>query len=607
MASQIKRKAVPRRDSNDSKAHLTASPVLLSPSDDPQPEYDFTNKAGNLDSPIIEGEVRPDLDEQLEHLHLETENGASISSPVDEASAQERETIGAEETTAKGSKFKYAIGEIKHFAGGLITHPYEATKHYSVLRHSHGFVLYQGPTTSVAITVFSDQPLPTDRKLWLQKRGFSGKTGMKVGTLGTRSAWIDVTPSIDATADLLAPDNERTWQRDIAKFIKKTRNTKNLSNHRPYETHIVRIPHVAEDGYFRIVLCAGRKVLCPSPIFRYASSSLDPSVLRGASLRTLPLELSIRVGSLVAHSAANTAAAGALQPAVSTVQNVVQPYQYGGATQWAASTAYNSGGAADRVDSTVQSINQQYGEKRELEARSATGGAEDIVGVVGGDDGPEAPYPIRFSGKIAPGFQTDRRRSPVPTARLVDVPQDTLLRLSGTYLGWASLSKTKAGSEPSIPNEALEKWFQAIITVTPERDNKVAVVERRCVDVHVLHDFGDAVFFNTRVSLMIMGCIRPADQSSISTPDLESQQKQFQDDISIAERSLSRAAWQPDAVLERIKSASSGRSFTERVADARQSGQQQLDRVPVHRLGVRTDSMGLKDQLIGNGGICIRR
>ena len=607
MAFQIKRKAVPRRDSNESKTHLTASPVLLSPSDDPPPEYDFTNKTDSLDSPIIEGEVRPDLDEQLEHLHLETENGATISSPVDEASAQEPETIAAEATTAKGSKFKYATGEIKHFAGGLITHPYEATKHYSVLRHSHGFVLYQGPTTSVAITVFSDQPLPTDRKLWLQKRGFSGKTGMKVGTLGTRSAWIDVTPNIDTTADLLAPDNERAWQRDIAKFIKKTRNTKNLSHHRPYETHIVRIPHVAEDGYFRIVLCAGRKVLCPSPVFRYASSSLDPSVLRGASLKTLPLELGIRVGSLVAHSAANTAAAGALQPAVSTVQNVVQPYQYGGVTQWAASTAYNSGGAADRVDSTVQSIDQQYGEKRELEARSATGGAEDIVGLVGCDDGPEEPYPIRFSGKFAPGFQTDKRRSPVPTARLVDVPQDTLLRLSGIYIGWASLSKTKGISEPSIPNDALEKWFQAVVTVTPQRGNKVAVVETRCVDVHILHDFGDAVFFNAKVSLMIMGCIRPADYILIPTPDLESQQKQLQDDMSIAERSLGRAAWQPDAVLERIMSASSGRSFTERVADARQSGQKQLDKVPVHRLGVRTNSMGLKDQLIGNGGICIRR
>ena len=601
MSFQIKRKATPASDSIEPKAEYTASPVQLSPSDDPPPEYEFTDKVdGPVDCPIIEGEVRPDLDEQLEHLHLETGHETELSQPEDVTSTQGPDTAGAETTTAKGSKFKHAIGEIKHFAGGLVTHPFEATKHYSVLRHSHGLVFYQGPTTSVAITVFSDQPLPFDRKLWLQKRGFSGKTGLKVGTLGTRSAWIDVTPSIDAKADLLPPDNERAWQRDIAKFIRKARNTKNLSNHRPHETHIVRIPHIADDGYFRIVLCAGRKVLCPSPVFRYASSSLDPSVLRGASLRTLPLELGIRVGALVARDAANTAAAGVLQPAVNTVQNVVQPYQS------AATTAYNSSGAADKVNSMMQSVNQQYSEKRELEARAVTGGAEDAVETVGGDDGPEAPYPIRFSGKVAPGFQSEKRNS-VRTARLMDVLQDTLMRLSGTYIGWASISKMKSASDQHIPDEALEKWLQAIITIAPERHSKVAVVDRRCVDVHLLHDFGDCVLFNTKVSLMIMGCIRPANDSPASIPGPDDQHEQFHDDVSIAERSLGRPAWQPDDVLERIKTASSSRSFTERVADARQTGQKQLDKLPVHRLGVRTNSMGLKDQLIGNGGICIRR
>jgi hypothetical protein len=325
----------------DSKAQLTASPVVQSSSDDPPPAYESTNTIDATGTPIVEGEIRPDLDEQLEHLRLKTGHEASLSSPTGETIIGDTQSAELDTNSPKSSKFQHALGEIKHFAGGLITHPFEATRHYSVLRHSRGFVFYQGPTTSVAITVFSDQALPIDRTLWLQKRGFSGKTGLKVGTLGSRSAWIDVTPSINATADSLPPDNERAWQRDIAKFITKARNTKNLCNHRPYETHIVRIPHVAEDGYFRIVVCAGRKVLCPSPVFRYASSSLDPSVLRGASLRTMPLELGIRVGSLVANKAANAAAAGALQPAVSTVQNAVQPYW---SAQWAATTAYNSSG-----------------------------------------------------------------------------------------------------------------------------------------------------------------------------------------------------------------------------------------------------------------------
>jgi hypothetical protein len=603
MSFQIKRKAVPQGIPVDSKPPLTASPTVKSSISDPPPAYEFTKMIDATDSPTVEGEIRPDLDEQLEHLHLETGHENSLSSPTDDTIKEESQVVGSGTNTPKSSKFQHALVEIKHFAGGLITHPFEATKHYSVLRHSHGFVFYQGPTTSVAITVFSDQDLPTDRTLWLQRRGFSGKTGLKVGTLGSRSAWIDVTPSIDATADSLPPHNERAWQRDIAKFIKKARNTKNLCNHRPYETHIVRIPHVADDGYFRIVLCAGRKVLCPSPVFRYASSSSDPSVLRGASLRTMPLELGIRVGSLVAHKAANAAAAGALQPAVTVVQNVVQPYQ---SAQWAATTVYNSSGAADKVNSTVESINQQYEEKRVFEARSVSG--ETKVRCEGGDDGPESPYPIRFSGKAAATSLKERNgETTVPLDKLVDVPQDTLTRLSGVYFGWASMSRNKSTSAPSVPDENFEKWLPAVVIVTPERGQTATVVERKAAHVHIIQESGNALFFNVKVSLMIMGFIRPTSASLKSDLDLRSQEECAEEDIAVMNRVLRGAAWQPETVLERIRSASSSRSFTERVADVRQSGQRQLDKVSVHRLGVRTDSMGLKDQRIGNGGICIKR
>ena len=607
MSSRIQRKPVPQSVPVpvDSETTHTASPTDTSSIDDPPPAYEPTKTIDPTDNPIVEGEIRPDLDEQLEHLHLETGHEASLSNPTDETIIQEPQSFGSDTNTTKGSKLQYALGEIKHFAGGLITHPFEATKHYSVLRHSHGFVFYQGPTTSVAITVFSDQALPIDRTLWLQKRGFSGKTGLKVGTLGSRSAWIDVTPSIEATADSLPLNNERAWQRDIAKFIKKAKDNINLCNHRPYETHIIRIPHVAEDGYFRIVLCAGRKVLCPSSVFRYASSSLDPSVLRGASLRTMPLELGIRVGSLVAHRAANTAAAGALQPTVSTVQNAVQPYR---SAQWAASTAYDASGAADKVNSTVESISQQYEEKRDAEARHVDGESMNKISSESSNDGPQPPYPIRFSGRAASGSWRERNgETAVPTAKFVDVPQDALLRLSGVYFGWASLSRTKTTTESAIAQEDLEKWLPAVVIVRPEKDRTAAVVERKAAYVHIIHDFGNAELINLKVSLMIMGFIRPTSASLKSDLGYSSQKGQLEEDIAVTTRVLGGVAWQPETVLERIKSASSSRSFTERVADARKTSQKQLDKVPVHRLGVRTDSMGLKDQLIGNGGICIKR
>lgn len=500
MSFQIKRKAVPNSVPIDAKAQFSANPVVESPSDDPPPEYDFKDKIDYLDSPVVEGETKQDLDEQLERLQLETGHDDDLYSQSNERSAEPSPTTEADSTPSKDSKLKFTLREIKHFAGGLVTHPFEATKHYTVLRHSHGFVFYQGSTTSVAITVLSHQPLPAERTLWLQKRGFSGKTGLKVGTLGSRSAWIDVTPTTDATADQIAPDRERAWQRDISKFLKKTRDTKNISKHRPYETHIVRIPHVAEDGYFRIVLCAGREVLCPSPVFRYASSSVDPSVLRGASLSTLPLELAIKVGSLVAHHTANTAAAGALQPAVSTVQSAARPYGYSGMTQWAAKTAYDAT-VAEKVDSTVGSVNQQYDEKRQLDATSAMDGNEGEFD----ESGPGEPYPIRFSGKIASGLCDKKQATTFPTAKLVDVPQDTLLRLRGTYFGWVSLSKTKVVVEPIFSENLFDTWLPAIMIVDVESNEKIAVVEKKIIRLLIMRDFESAEFCNAKVSLMVMG------------------------------------------------------------------------------------------------------
>ncbi|KAK0710853.1 hypothetical protein B0H67DRAFT_491087, partial [Lasiosphaeris hirsuta] len=192
-----------------------------------------------------------------------------------------------------------ALSETRHFAGGLMPHPTESTKHFTILRHSPALVFYRGPTTSIEITIFSaaKYPLPPDRTIWLQQRGFSGDRGMKLKTLvGATSDWVDVTPAAHARVEEVAPDTERAWQRDIAKAAKRSVKDKGGAKaHIPRETHVVRIPAVSADGYFRLALCSGgvggdasdsapdgnsgnsprRKVLCSSPIFRVASTSSD--------------------------------------------------------------------------------------------------------------------------------------------------------------------------------------------------------------------------------------------------------------------------------------------------------------------------------------------
>ncbi|PPJ58357.1 hypothetical protein CBER1_04491 [Cercospora berteroae] len=275
---------------------------------------------------VSEQEVAPDFDQQLKDLVLVTEAPGEGSDTSSLHGGRDPEKV-----STKLSQFRLAVGtavnDAKHFAGGLIPHPYEATKHYSILRHSLGVVYYRGLTTRVTITIFSDRPISAARQLWLQRRGFSGNTGLALSAaMGAKSAWVDVTPVEEVLSDRLPPADERAWQRDIIKFLSKVRDTKYVRNHRPYETLVVRIPFACQDGYFRVVLCDGKKVLCPSPVFRCASTSCDPSVLRGASLRTLPLELGIKAGAVVAGraTAAVSASHKAIAPTVSLARSVTK-------------------------------------------------------------------------------------------------------------------------------------------------------------------------------------------------------------------------------------------------------------------------------------------
>ena len=172
MATIIKRKAVPQRHYSESNSG--EYPKEIPPNDANDILALAFEKFVEAEPTVEEVELRPDLDEQLERLELETMQQDDISlspeatvSLTDAAfAADDQSAINAvQEAARKSDKMKTALGEVKHFAGGLISRPYESTKYYSVLRHSHGLVFYRGLTTSVAITVFSDQALPADRKL----------------------------------------------------------------------------------------------------------------------------------------------------------------------------------------------------------------------------------------------------------------------------------------------------------------------------------------------------------------------------------------------------------------------------------------------------------
>ncbi|KAK5059929.1 hypothetical protein LTR84_009812 [Exophiala bonariae] len=509
-----------------------------------------------------------------------------------------------------GQIFKSALQDARHFAGGLISHPYESTKHYSILRHSHGLVYYTGTSTNLAITIFSDRDLPIDRTLWLQRKGFSGKTGLKIGgLLGARSTWVNVTPAVRATPAQLEPTDERAWQRDIKKFLKKA--PKEIRSHLVRETDILRIPCEADDGYLRVVLCTadGKKVLCGSPIFRLASSSTDGSSIRGASLVTMPLEVGIKIASVVA----NNAVAATLSPAAETARTFVstkvsQIYQPSAILQSTVTTAYDSSGMQGHIDRA----NEQYDRKRDESFNATNTTAFDALAradIIGDESGPNSPFPVMFQGKVIPGSGTSTVQWNMPTANLTAVSEDILLRHRGVYFGWAAIHlPTKVAVEKELSSD----WHQAIIFIAPDPTARRTVVHKNTARVYVIHDFQATLFFDAKLSVMMMGFLRHVhvDESAElggRDPDRDAQLFDVYKDIAVATASLARPNWQADATLERVESAASARSFRDRYVDLRQSSQRHIDRVPVHMLGIRTEGAGLKDRLIGNGGVCVPR
>ncbi|KAJ2990293.1 hypothetical protein NUW58_g3023 [Xylaria curta] len=498
-----------------------------------------------------------------------------------------------------GSRWKAVVDETVYFAGGLISHPFESTKHYSILRHSSALVYYKGPSTNVVISVFGDSTLPSDRSFWIQRKGFSGNMGMAASALmRTTSNWIDVTPSFEALASSAPQDDERSWQRDIKKFLKKASKDKRLSKHAIRETCVLRIPAVAADGYLRIVMCTGessKKSLCPSPTFRLASTSSDVSVMRGASLATLPLEVGLKVASIVGNQYVQRV----VGPAQAVVQSGIKHIQPAFIQKH-----------PEKLSLARSAMEQQFGtfEGSFDATRDVTyspfheeGTLDELSEIIGSDSGPEKPFPMTFDGRVVPGTGQSWARTMTPTANLSNVAGDLLLRLNGIYIGWASIeqSQTTYGTP--------EGWYEAIITIGPSPYAAPTVVPQKVVTVHIIYDFGESkTFFNTKLSVILMAFLRPVSNPTLLDPAIDVIAAVSRDK-EIAITSLSRTRWQPDACLQTLSAEKSQRTITDKYIEMRSQVQRHVDSFPMHWAGIRSDRAEAKDEAYGLGGFYIRR
>jgi len=500
--------------------------------------------------------------------------------------------ISAPGDTSDKSFWQSALSETRHFAGGLIPHPTESTKHYTILRHSPALVFYRGPTTSVEISIFSspNYPLPLDRTIWLQQRGFSGDSGMKLKALvGKTSDWLDVTPSAQARIDDVAPEDERAWQRDIAKVSKRSVKDNGESKaHVPRETHVVRIPAVSTDGYFRFALCTGdddtrRKVLCLSPIFRVASTSTDSSVFRGASMSTMPIEVGVKVASV----AASVAAKKYTGPVLGMVQGRVDKLKPGLRVREVGKFAMSSLGG-----NTAKAA-QYFPDSPQAAAMFS----DEHLHPLGPDSGPEAPFPLKFQGKVIPGTGRSQTELGIPTANLSALsPDDVHRRIKGVYFGWASLPPNT--NSPPV-------WHQAIITASQSPYAPPSVVVENTITAHLLYEFPTS-FTNAKIKLIVMGFMRPVlDPRSPLQQHLNMVSRDVL--LTVASLSSSREGWAPEVTVQRLKGVKSARSLSERFTNARDKAQRRAETVPLHRLGVRTTGQEERDGGYGKGGYWVAR
>ncbi|KAI0444720.1 hypothetical protein F4803DRAFT_511018 [Xylaria telfairii] len=497
---------------------------------------------------------------------------------------------------SSSSRWKAVVDETVYFAGGLISHPFESTKHYSILRHSSAIVYYKGPSTNVTISVFGDSTPPSDRSFWIQRKGFSGNMGMAASAfMRTTSNWIDVTPSVEVSASSVPEGDERAWQRDIKKFLKKVARDKRISKHVLRETCVLRIPAAAEDGYLRIVMCSGessKKSLCPSPTFRLASTSSDVSVLRGASLATLPLEVGLKAASVVGNQYVQRV----VGPAQAMVQSKMQSIQPAFVKRHPERFALARTGIKEQFDNFEESFDATrdvtYSPFHEDHA------FDELPGVIGRDSGPEKPFPMTLGGKVVLGTGQSRNLTKMPTANLCNVADEMLLRLNGIYIGWASIEDKRDGT--------LHGWREAIIYIGPSPDAVPMVVPRKIATVHILYDFGEkTTFLNSKMQVIVMAFLRspvpnhsrlPAEILAAASRDKE-----------IAITSLSRERWRPDVCLEILSTEKAQRNMIDQYIGLRSQMQRHVDSFPIHRAGIRTERAQAKDEAYGQGGFYIRR
>ncbi|RDW74884.1 hypothetical protein BP6252_06026 [Coleophoma cylindrospora] len=594
---------------------------------------------------IDHGEAQfADLQRQLEGLPPEGYAGTQYPSQTSEADDYPRrrqdEIEDYDDSSARSSRgssrssgttprkkstsspLKKGYHEARHYAGGIIHHPAESTEHFSILRHSHGLVFYQGIHTHVAISVFSDAPLPPERTYWLKAKNWSTTAKNKATFRQQTTELLNVTPVVAVKPEQIDPNEERAWQRDITEFERRTRRGYR-SKHILRETVVIRIPTESGDGYFQIALTAGEgeDAVCISPTFRILSVSPNMGGVSGAHWATLPFEVGAMALSWQARSAI---VAAAVLPVKSAAKSRAKPsiHAHAAKARKATMVAYGASGAADKVEQQIEAFNKRYSQEREAPFSRAAKIDDDYV------HGPKQPYPIRFIAHCNVPREEPVDWHIIPSTKLDGVADSVMHQLCGYYFGWCSVPSKKHDADGRVHRHS--RWHQAIIVVFPIEVNKLERVTmysatKKNVEIQILVDDHDQPVDGTEVKVEVFGCIRPWDQEleSMLAEDMdEGEELAFETaitnemgDIEWTRKTLDHPSWYPEAVFQKEEEEAAEpkpkvhgiERLKQEYAAKRLAVQKKIDKVPAHMLGVRMPVDRHKDKAVDMNGYYIRR
>ena len=172
-----------------------------------------------------------------------------------------------------------------------------------------------------------------------------------------------------------------------------------------------------------------------------------------------------------------------------------------------------------------------------------------------------------------------------------------------------------------------EVWYEAIISSGPvPYARKTAVIVEQQTTVHLITDFGAGVtFFGSKVEVLVMGFLHPVLDYRETGPQYRLDTAH--QDVVLALASLNRPRWTAQSTLQRMEAAETnadgergltggfrrtkvvekGQEVKEKIIEAKDAVAKQIDRIPVHKVGIRRDDGKARDRYYGTGGYWIPR